>query len=80
MGSSDIAGALGKPRLMENGNESLMMMGMQKNYVDTKFTEGPSLITDEIEVSTCTANTPQDNEKLKDMLAKHQDMKPQEIL
>ena len=57
-----------------------MMMGMQKHYVDTKFTEGPSLITDETEVSTFTANTPQDNEKLKDMLAKHQYMKPQGVL
>lgn len=65
---------------MENGNESWMMMGMQKNYVDTKFTERPSLIIDETEVSMFTANTPQDNEKLKDMLTKNQYMKPQEVL
>ena len=57
-----------------------MMMGMQKNYVDTKFTERPSLIIDETEVSMFTANTPQDNEKLKDMLTKNQYMKPQEVL
>ena len=62
MGSFHIAGALGRPRFIEDGNNSLMTMGMQKNYVNTKYTEGSSLIIDEIEVYMFTVDTPQDNE------------------
>ena len=47
MGSFDIEGALGRARLMEDGNESLIKMGMQTNYMGSKFTEGVSFITDE---------------------------------
>ena len=57
VGSFDIEGALGRPRLMEDGNESLMTMGIQTNYMGSKFTEGTSLITDETEVSTVAADT-----------------------
>ena len=35
VGSFDIAGALGRPHLTEDGNESLLLMRMQKNYGDT---------------------------------------------
>ena len=80
MGSFDIEGALGRPHLMEDGNESLLMMGMQTNYMGSKFTEGSSLIIDETEFSTVTADTFHKNEKLKDILAKHQDTIPQKVL
>ena len=65
---------------MEDGNESLMTMGMQTNYGDSKRTEGESMITDETEISTVTTDTLHENEKLKDMLAKHQDTIPKEVL
>ena len=65
---------------MEDGNESLVTMGMQTNYVDSKFTEGPTFTTDETGVSTITADTLHKNDKLKDMLVKHQDTIPQEGL
>ena len=55
-------------------------MGMQKNYVDTNFIEGPTLGIDEPEVSTFTTDTPHKNKRLKDMLTKHQDTIPQEEL
>ena len=42
--SFDIAGVLGRPRLMKDGNKSLVMMGMQNNYLDTNFTKESSLI------------------------------------
>ena len=58
---------------MKNGNESLIPIGMQTNYVGSKFTEGASLITDKTEISTVTADTLHQNNKLKDILAKHQD-------
>ena len=80
VGSFDIERALGRPRLMEDGNESLMPMGMQTNYVGSKFTEGISSITDKTEVSTVTVDTLHKNEKLKDILAKHQDTTPHEVL
>ena len=80
MGSFDIEGALERPRLMEDGNESLMSMGMQTTNVGSKGTEGASMITDETEVSTVTTDTLDENEKLKDMLAKHQDTIPKEVL
>ena len=64
IGSFDIEGALERPRLMEYRNESLMMMGMQTNYVGSKFIERASLITDETEVSTVTAGTLHENDKL----------------
>ena len=80
VGSFDIDGALGRPRLMEDGNESLMTMGMQTNYMGSKRTEGESMITDETEISTVTADTLHENEKLKDMLTKHQDTIPKEVL
>ena len=55
-------------------------MGMQKNYVDTNFTEGPTLGIDETEVSTFTTDTPHKNKRLNDMLTKHQDTISQEEL
>ena len=79
MGSFDIEGALERPRLMEDGNESLMSMGMQTTNMGSKCTEGASMITDETEVSTVTTDTLDENEKLKDMLAKHQDTIPKEV-
>ena len=42
--------------------------------------EGKSMITDETEISTVTTDTLHENEKLKDMLAKHQDTIPKEVL
>ena len=80
MRAFDISGALGRPRLMENGNESLLTMVMQKNFGDTNTIEGSTLVTDQTEVSTFTADSPHENEKLKDMLAKHQDTIPHEVL
>ena len=55
-------------------------MKIQKNYGDTQNIEGSTLVTDQIEVSTFTADSPHENEKLKDMLAKNQDTLPQEVL
>ena len=57
----DIEGALGRPHPMKDGNESLMTMGMQTNYMGSKFIEGASLIIDETEVSTVTADTLHEN-------------------
>ena len=56
MRAFDISGALGRPRLMENGNESLLTMVMQKNFGDTNTIEGSTLVTDQTEVSTFTAD------------------------
>ena len=71
VGSFYIAGALGMPRLMENGNESLLTIGIQKNYGDTNTIEGSTLCTHQTKVSTFTTYSPHENEKLKDILAKH---------
>ena len=46
---------------MKDGNESLMTMGMQTNYMGSKFIEGASLIIDETEVSTVTTDTLHEN-------------------
>ena len=78
--SFDIEGALKRPPLMEDGNESLITMGMQTNYVDSKFIEGSTLTTDETEVVTVTSDTFHENDKLKGMLAKYQVTIPQEEL
>ena len=75
-GSFDIAGDLGRPRLIEDGNELLLTMGIQKNYGDINTIEGSTLVTDQTEVSTFTADSHGKNKKLKDMLAKHQDTIP----
>ena len=56
--SFDIAGALGRPCLMKDGNESLVMMGTQKKYIDIAITERATLVTNGTEVSTFTTNTP----------------------
>ena len=55
-------------------------MGIQTNYIDSKFIEGSTLITDETEISTVTTDTLHENDTLKAMLAKHQDTIPQEVL
>ena len=55
-------------------------MRTQKNYGDTNNIEGSTLVTDQTEVSTFTADLPHENEKLKDMFAKNQDTLPQEVL
>ena len=78
VGSYDIAEALGRPYFMEDGNESLLTMGMQKNYGDTNIIEGTTLVTYQTEASTFTTNLPRENEKLKEMMAKHQDTISQE--
>ena len=65
---------------MEDDNESLLTMGMQKDYVDINITEESTLIIDETEGYTFTAATPNENEKLKGILVKHQDITPQELL
>ena len=80
VGSFDIVGGLGRPRFMEDGNEALLTMGIQNNYGDTNTIEGLTLVTDQTEVSTFTADSPYENEKLKDMLTKHQDTIAQEVL
>ena len=48
---------LGRLRLIEDGNESLLTMGIQKNYGDTHTIEGSTLVIDQIEVSTFTADS-----------------------
>ena len=75
-GSFDIAGALCRPRLIEDGNELLLTMGIQKNYGDINTIEGSTLVTDQTEVSTFTADSHRKNKQLKDMLVKHQDTIP----
>ena len=57
-GSFDIAGALGRPCLTKDGNESLVMMGTQKKYIDIAITERATLVRNGTEVSTFTTNTP----------------------
>ena len=48
--------------------------------MDVSTIEGSSLVIDGTEVSTFTIDTPRANKGLKNMLAKHQDMIPQEVL
>ena len=71
VGSFDIEGGLGRLRLIEDGNESLMTMWIQTSYMDSKFTEGASLITNDTKLLTATADTLQVTKQLKDILAKH---------
>ena len=77
IGFFDIEGALRRPRLMKDRNEFLITMGIQTNYVGSKFIEGESLITDETEVSMVTVDTLHEHIKLKDILSKYQDTIPQ---
>ena len=67
IGSLDISGALGRTRLMEDDNESLLTICMQNIYMDIAFTEGATLIADGKEVSTFTPDTPRTNDRLKDI-------------
>ena len=46
---------------MEDGNESLLTMGIQKNYGDTNTIERLTLVTDQTKVSTFTADSPYEN-------------------
>ena len=55
-------------------------MGIQNNYVESNITEESTLVTHETEISFFTTDTPYENEKLKDMLAKQQETIPQEVL
>ena len=71
MGKFDIEGELGRPRLMKDGNESLLTMGMQNNFMETHITEESILVTDKTEIFTFATDIPHENEKIKDMLAKH---------
>ena len=80
VGSFDIEEALGIPLLMEDGNELLLTMGIQKNYWDTSTKERSTLVTDQTEVSTFTTDLSYENENLKDMLTKYQNTILQELL
>ena len=77
-GSFDIEGALGRPRIMEDGIESLQTMGLNKflseydNYMDIDIKYGKTQATNGTKASTFTTNTfPLANEKLFDILFKN---------
>ena len=77
IGAFDIAGALGKPRIMKDGNVSLQTMGLNKNFQDDdvytsiEVKKGKPSTTDGTEVSTFTTETfPLSDEKRLGILSK----------
>ena len=65
MGSFDIEGILGRSRLMEEGNESLLTMVIQKNCTGTNITERLTLGIDKIEVFIFATDKPHKNKQIK---------------
>ena len=87
VGVFDIEGALGNPRIMEDGNESLQTMWLNTTfhdvdgYMNIEVKEGKTPTTDVTEVSTFTTETLSlADEKLLDILSKNQDSIPPELL
>ena len=87
VGAFDIEGTLGNPRIMEDGNESLQTMGLNKTsndingFMDIEIKEESTQTTDGTEVSTFTTVTlPLADEKLLDILTKNQDAILPELL
>ena len=87
IGFFDKSGELGRPRIMEDGNESLQTMGLNRgwsdndSYMDIELKGGKTPATDSTEVSTFTTETlPLSDEKLLDILSKNQDSIPPELL
>ena len=80
VGAFGIVGALGNPRIMEDGNESLQTMGINPTfhdvdgYMDIEVKDHKTLITDGTEVSTFTTETlPLADEDFLNILSKNQD-------
>ena len=79
----DIEGSLGRIRLTEDDNESLLTIKMQKIYMNTKITEGSTLVTDKTEVSIFITETPHENKKIEghtDQTSKHDTTKRIRVL
>ena len=87
VGAFGIVGALGNPRIMEDGNESLQTMGINPTfhdvdgYMDKEVKDHKTLITDGTEVSTFTTETlPLADKKLLEIISKNQESTPPELL
>ena len=80
VGGFDIEGSLDRPRIMEDGNESLQTMGLQDKN-SPRDMEGDMLSTqDDTEVSTFTVDLPTREDQLLEVLARNEANLPKEVL
>ena len=80
VGGFDIAGKLARPRIMEDGNESLQTMGLQDKSSPREIEDDLVSTQDDTEVSTFTTDLLTREDQLLEVLARNEANLPPEVL